>query len=141
MVSKRYFNWKYFSTPSTTVQCCRRQIVSNKCCRATYCVGWFVTWLSARGECLEYEWIRMINEGERIDMSVTVCANVCECVCAGVCLCEYVSIWFLMLSNLLGCFFFGVSQFSNIHSICKAEKKFCCVLLLLLFFDQYKQIN
>lgn len=31
----------------------------------------------------------MINEGERIDMSVTVCANACECVCAGVCLCEY----------------------------------------------------
>lgn len=83
----------------------------------------------------------MINEGERIDMSVTVCANACECVCAGVCLCEYVSIWFLMLSNLLGCFFFGVSQFSNIHSICKAEKKLCCVLFLLLFFDQYKQIN
>lgn len=74
----------------------------------------------------------MINEGERIDMSVTVCVRMLVSVCAGECLCECVSIWFLMLSNLLGCFFFGVSQFSNIHSIRKAEKKLCCVLFVVV---------
>lgn len=59
-------------------------------------------------------------------------------VCAGECLCECLSIWFLMLSNLLGCFFFGVSQFSNIHSIRKAEKKLCCVLFVVVVLRSMK---